>query len=309
MRFSPSGLLQLQLLFVLSASTASIASTASTASVTVTAVALASASGFASGFSSISMASKFHFCIDRGGTFTDVHCILPDGTQIVRKLLSEDPSHYPDAPTEGIRRILAEFTAAPYPRGTPVPTHQIGSIRMGTTVATNALLERDGSRMALLITRGFQDLLEIGNQARPDIFDLTCQKPSVLYETVLEVDERIILDEFCTTAPDPAVPVETGITGERVRLIKAPDLPIIKAQLEQLKQQGITALAICFMHSFVYSDHEIMVGKVAEEVGFEQISLSSQVMPMVKIVSRYVPACLPACLRATFLIVFHRHSF
>ena len=235
------------------------------------------------------MTSKFHFCIDRGGTFTDVHCILPDGTQIVRKLLSEDPSHYPDAPTEGIRRILAEFTSAhQYPRGSRVETHQIGSIRMGTTVATNALLERDGSRMALLITKGFQDLLEIGNQARPDIFDLTCQKPSVLYETVLEVDERIILDEFCIDAPDPEVAVETGITGERVRLIKAPDLDVIKAQLEQLKQQGITALAICFMHSFVYSDHEMMVGKIAEEVGFEQISLSSQVMPMVKIVSRYV---------------------
>ena len=234
----------------------------------------------------MSSASKFHFCIDRGGTFTDVHCILPDGTQIVRKLLSEDPMHYQDAPTEGIRRILAEFRPDEYPRGTPVPTHEIGSIRMGTTVATNALLERNGSRMALLITKGFKDLLEIGNQSRPDIFDLTCQKPSVLYEKVLEVQERIILDTFCTT--EAQVPVKTGMTGEKIRILETPNLEECKEQLIKLKESGITALAICFMHSYVYNNHEVMVGNLAEQVGFEQISLSSQVMPMVKIVSRYV---------------------
>jgi len=109
---------------------------------------------------------KFHFSIDRGGTFTDVHCRLPDGTEIVRKLLSEDPSHYDDAPTEGIRRILAEYSLNEndYKRGVPVRTDQIGSIRMGTTVATNALLERDGAPMAFLVTQGFADILEIGNQ-------------------------------------------------------------------------------------------------------------------------------------------------
>eukprot|EP00522_Entomoneis_paludosa_P015269 CAMPEP_0172460736 /NCGR_PEP_ID=MMETSP1065-20121228/38056_1 /TAXON_ID=265537 /ORGANISM="Amphiprora paludosa, Strain CCMP125" /LENGTH=115 /DNA_ID=CAMNT_0013215857 /DNA_START=151 /DNA_END=495 /DNA_ORIENTATION=- len=101
---------------------------------------------------------KFHFAIDRGGTFTDLHCRLPDGKEIVRKLLSEDPSHYEDAPTEGIRRILDEFsTQQKYPRGTPVATHEIASIRMGTTVATNALLERDGEPMAFVTTKGFGD--------------------------------------------------------------------------------------------------------------------------------------------------------
>lgn len=110
--------------------------------------------------------NKFHFSIDRGGTFTDVYCRLPqDGGEIVRKLLSEDPSHYPDAPTEGIRRILAEYVSEEeYARGKPVNTEHIGSIRMGTTVATNALLERDGAPMAFLVTDGFADILEIGNQ-------------------------------------------------------------------------------------------------------------------------------------------------
>jgi len=107
---------------------------------------------------------KFHFAIDRGGTFTDVHCRF-GRTELVRKLLSEDPAHYTDAPTEGIRRILQEFDSShEYPRGAPVNTAKIGSIRMGTTVATNALLERDGAPMAFLVTRGFADILEIGNQ-------------------------------------------------------------------------------------------------------------------------------------------------
>lgn len=105
---------------------------------------------------------KFHFAIDRGGTFTDVVCRLPEGDEVVFKLLSEDPSHYQDAPTEGIRRLLLKHDSASgikYPRGEPVKTDQIGSIRMGTTVATNALLERQGARMALITTKGFGDLL------------------------------------------------------------------------------------------------------------------------------------------------------
>lgn len=235
------------------------------------------------------MDSKFHFCIDRGGTFTDVHCILPNGTQIVRKLLSEDPLHYQDAPTEGIRRILEEFSSSgkqKYPRGTAVPTKNIGSIRMGTTVATNALLERDGARMALLITKGFADLLEIGNQARPDIFDLSCAKPSLLYEKVVEVDERVILDEYYTPEEKDDFTREVGITGEAVRIVKTPSLEIVKKDLQALLEDGITALAIATMHSYTYPQHELEIGKLAQEMGFEQISLSSQVMPMVKIVSR-----------------------
>lgn len=237
---------------------------------------------------------QFHFAIDRGGTFTDIFCRLPDGREIVSKLLSEDPAHYPDAPTEGIRRVLQEHDSVggrSYPRSKPVETSQIGSIRMGTTVATNALLERDGARMALLITKGFGDVLEIGNQSRPDIFDLSCAKPSLLYEAVVEIDERVVLSQFC-----PAVstenswqdyPKHTGLTGEEVQVLQEPNLDAIKIELEKLRDQGITALAICLMHAYTYAAHEQAVGKLAESMGcFEQISISSEVSPMVKLVPR-----------------------
>lgn len=236
---------------------------------------------------------KFHFAIDRGGTFTDVFCRLPDGSEIVSKLLSEDPSHYDDAPTEGIRRVLEEHDKGgrrKYPRSQPVNTSQIGSIRMGTTVATNALLERDGTPMALLITKGFGDILEIGNQSRPDIFDLTCSKPSLLYEKVIEIDERVVLSQFCPTSENPHwkdYPKHTGLTGEVVQVVKEPDLDVIREEMEKLKKEGITALAICLMHGYTYTKHEQDIGKLAESMGcFDQISLSCEVMPMVKLVSR-----------------------
>ncbi|XP_023279120.1 5-oxoprolinase-like [Seriola lalandi dorsalis] len=117
---------------------------------------------------------KFDFAIDRGGTFTDVFARLPDGRERVLKLLSRDPQNYKDAPTEGIRRVLEEETGRLFPRDQPVDTSLIGWIRMGTTVATNALLEREGERTALLVTKGFKDLLHIGTQARPKLFDLVC---------------------------------------------------------------------------------------------------------------------------------------
>eukprot|EP00538_Stauroneis_constricta_P012873 CAMPEP_0119550994 /NCGR_PEP_ID=MMETSP1352-20130426/4403_1 /TAXON_ID=265584 /ORGANISM="Stauroneis constricta, Strain CCMP1120" /LENGTH=1270 /DNA_ID=CAMNT_0007596997 /DNA_START=435 /DNA_END=4247 /DNA_ORIENTATION=+ len=248
---------------------------------------------------------KFHFAIDRGGTFTDVFCRLPDGTEIVSKLLSEDPSHYSDAPTEGIRRVLDLYDTVKdndsnqrlrtYPRNQPLNTSQLGSIRMGTTVATNALLERQGARMALIITKGFADLLEIGNQSRPDIFDLTCAKPSLLYEQVVEVDERVTLSQFYTEAT--AYKKATGITKEEVSIVQTPDLDKVKADLLKLKEAGITSLAISFCHAYTFGDHEQMVAKVAEEMGcFDQISLSSQVMPMVQLVPRGHTCCAAAYL-------------
>lgn len=239
---------------------------------------------------------KFHFAIDRGGTFTDVVCRLPEGAEVVFKLLSEDPSHYDDAPTEGIRRLLQEHdspvSGIQYPRGSPVNTSRIGSIRMGTTVATNALLEREGARMALVTTKGFGDLLEIGNQARPDIFDLSCKTPSLLYETVVEVQERVLLQEFCSEellqeSPMKEMPRKVGITKEGVLVEQVPDLGAIKAELEKLRDSGITALAIALMHAYTFPDHEIMIGDLASEMGcFEQISMSHKVMSMVKLVPR-----------------------
>jgi 5-oxoprolinase (ATP-hydrolysing) len=229
---------------------------------------------------------KFQFCIDRGGTFTDVHCILPNGQHVVRKLLSEDPHHYPDAPTEGIRRLLDEFgTDGPYPRGVAIRTHEIGSIRMGTTVATNALLERKGSPLALITTKGFGDLLEIGNQSRPNIFDLSCSKPSLLYKTVVEVDERVVLNQFYPANSLEGTVVQ-GLTGEEVRILKEPDLDQVQKDLQRLKEEGIEALAVCLMHSYTFAEHEKRIGKIAEDLQFPQISLSHEVMPMVKMVSR-----------------------
>jgi len=135
---------------------------------------------------------KLWFSIDRGGTFTDVFCQEGSGKQHVLKLLSIDPA-YKDAPTEGIRRVLEIITGNEHPRDKLVDTSRIASIRMGTTVATNALLERKGDRCALVTTKGFKDLLHIGNQSRPNIFDLEIKCPGVLYEHVVEVDERVAL--------------------------------------------------------------------------------------------------------------------
>jgi 5-oxoprolinase (ATP-hydrolysing) len=140
------------------------------------------------------MARGFRFSIDRGGTFTDIYAELPNGSVVTTKLLSVDLANYKDAPTEGIRRILEAHSAQPalYSRAQPVVSSiEIESIRMGTTVATNALLERQGARCVLLITKGFGDLLQIGNQARPRIFDLEIARPQLLYENAIEIDERV----------------------------------------------------------------------------------------------------------------------
>lgn len=265
------------------------------------------------------MANKFQFSIDRGGTFTDIHCILPDGKEVVRKLLSEDPDNYPDAPTEGIRRVLKEFDKendGKYNRGDKVFTGRIGSIRMGTTVATNALLERKGERMGLLITKGFKDLLKIGNQSRQDIFDLTCAMPGLLYEDVKEVDERVMLSEFFDETIDGNIeeyknsnmdvlgsPMAgygsriKGVTGETVIDLKKPDLEKVRAQLEEFRANGVKSVAIVFAHSYTYDEHEKLVGEVANDMDcFTEISMSSKVMPMVKLVNRGHTACAAAYL-------------
>jgi len=270
---------------------------------------------------------KFHFAIDRGGTFTDVHCALPNGTEIVSKLLSVDPANYDDAPTEGIRRILDErdLTGKKYPRGKVVDTSSIGSIRMGTTVATNALLEREGERMGLVITKGFGDLLKIGDQTRSDIFDLTCKAPEVLYEEVVEVDERVMLSDFFDENksegeiavleqnsqslqtsetkysfnwPEAGVGKRiTGITGEKVITLRTPDADDIRQSLQKVADKGIKSLAVVFLHSYVYPEHEKMVGDIAQSMNcFSEISLSHEVMSMVKLVPRGHTVCAAAYL-------------
>ncbi len=204
----------------------------------------------------------------------------------VSKLLSEDPRHYDDAPTEGIRRVLSRFTGVEHPRGVPLDTSRIRSIRMGTTVATNALLERKGERCVLVTTRGFADLLHIGTQSRDDIFDLAIAKRSVLFERVVEVDERVVLD----LEPSAESPTEVGATGELVRVLRSPDETTTKDALREALACGIRSAAIVFMHSYTFRRHEELVAEWARQLGFTHVSVSSAVMPMVKMVSRYARA-------------------
>eukprot|EP01134_Creolimax_fragrantissima_P002593 CFRG2593T1 len=239
-------------------------------------------------------AGKIQFSIDRGGTFTDVYAECPDGTVKVMKLLSEDPSNYPDAPREGIRRILESFTGQPYPKSEPVDTSQIGSIRMGTTVATNALLERNGEPFTFVTTKGFKDLLYIGTQSRPHIFDIKVEMPDVLYDSVLEVDERVIL----ASGDDIGLTGESviGVTGETLVVEKGVCEAVVRDNLQEIYARGIRSLGVALMHSYSYPNHERIIERIAKEIGFTHISLSSTVMPMVKIVPRGYTACADAYL-------------
>lgn len=239
---------------------------------------------------------KFRFCIDRGGTFTDIYAEVPGQLDCcVMKLLSVDPSNYDDAPVEGIRRILEEFTGEKIPRSSKIPTDRIEWIRMGTTVATNALLERKGERIALCVTRGFRDLLQIGNQARPDIFDLKVSKPSNLYEEVIEAEERIelVLDRERVSSSSPLF---EGISGEPIRIAKPLDKEALKPLLKGLLDKGISCLAVVLMHSYTYPRHEIMIEELALSMGFKHVSLSSALTPMVRAVPRGLTASVDAYL-------------
>uniref|UniRef100_A0A3B4APN5 5-oxoprolinase, ATP-hydrolysing n=1 Tax=Periophthalmus magnuspinnatus TaxID=409849 RepID=A0A3B4APN5_9GOBI len=235
----------------------------------------------------------YDFAIDRGGTFTDVFARMPDGRERVLKLLSWDPQNYKDAPTEGIRRVLEEETGRPYPRDQPVDTSLIGWIRMGTTVATNALLEREGERTALLVTKGFKDLLHIGTQARPKLFDLEVAVPDVLYEEVIEVDERVVLKQDGCRLPrrDPK-----RSTGDSLEVWKELNLEQVEKDLKGVLSRGINCLAVLLLHSYTWCDHEKAVGSLARRLGFTQVSLSSEVMPMVRAVPRGYTVCADAYL-------------
>jgi 5-oxoprolinase (ATP-hydrolysing) len=199
------------------------------------------------------------FWIDRGGTFTDVVGRRPDGSLVAHKLLSENPEAYTDAAVQGIRDLLG------LKAGEPIPPGRVGAVKMGTTVATNALLERKGERTLLLITKGFRDALKIGYQARPKIFARHIIKPDMLYERVAEVGERVRADG----------------TVER-----APDLVRVRADLESAKAAGIDAVAIVFMHAYRFPAHEQAVAALARAMGFAQVSVSHEVSPLIKLVSR-----------------------
>ncbi|XP_005089828.1 5-oxoprolinase [Aplysia californica] len=236
---------------------------------------------------------KFQFAIDRGGTFTDVWARLPSGETRVMKLLSEDPENYADAPKEAIRRIIEQELGTSQKEN--INTSVIDWIRMGTTVATNALLERKGEPMALVITNGFKDLLHIGNQARPNIFDLEIVSPENLYQDVVEVEERMVLNQG-ENQSDGSNKVVTGTTGERLEMWTSLNVQKLREDLQKVLDKGIKSLAVVLMHSYIYKDHEELIGNLAKEMGFSNVSLSSNVMSMIRIVPRGYTACADAYL-------------
>ncbi|MFE1443749.1 hydantoinase B/oxoprolinase family protein [Streptomyces sp. NPDC058739] len=205
----------------------------------------------------------WQFWVDRGGTFTDIVARRPDGRLLTHKLLSENPASYPDAAVAGVRELLGDSRET------------VEAVRMGTTVATNALLERKGERTVLVVTRGFRDALRIAYQNRPHIFARRIELPELLYERVIEVDERVAAD------------------GTRLR---APDLDTLADALRQAYDDGIRAVAVVCLHSHLHPAHEQAVGELAARVGFPQISLSSEVSPLMKIVPRGDTAVVDAYL-------------
>ena len=205
------------------------------------------------------MSGRWEFWIDRGGTFTDVVARRPDGTLAVRKLLSEDPGRYQDAVLAGIRGLLG------VPDGQPVPAGQIGSVRLGTTVATNALLERRGEPTVLVITRGFRDALRIGYQNRPRIFARQIILPELLYHRVIEVTERV------------------SAHGE---VIEPLDEEAAARDLRAAYADGLRAVAVVCLHGYRYPGHEARIGEIARDIGFTQVSESHATSPLMKLVPR-----------------------
>ncbi|MFC7537356.1 hydantoinase B/oxoprolinase family protein [Sphingomonas sp. GCM10030256] len=199
------------------------------------------------------MSNAWDFAIDRGGTFTDIVAHGPGGQRRVVKLLSENPDHYADAALEGIRRVLLEEGG------------EVRTVRMGTTVATNALLERKGERVALVTTRGFADCLRIGYQARPDIFARHIRLPAMLYDRSVEMDERVGAD---------------GTVLEALDETRARDV------LGSLQRDGFDAVAILLMHGWAFPAHEAALARIARELRFSQVSASHEVAPLIKLIGR-----------------------
>ncbi|HBU97725.1 hydantoinase B/oxoprolinase family protein [Thalassospira lucentensis] len=202
---------------------------------------------------------KWQFWIDRGGTFTDIVARKPDGSLVTHKLLSENPERYADAAIQGIRELLD------VPAGEKIPGEKIEAVKMGTTVATNALLERKGDRTALVTTKGFRDSLRLAYQNRPRLFDRNIKLPEMLYESVIEADGRF------------------DAQGEELTAL---DRDALRTELQAVYDDGIRACAIVFMHGYRYTAHENAAAEIARDIGFTQVSVSHQVSPLMKLVSR-----------------------
>lgn len=205
------------------------------------------------------MTGRWEFWIDRGGTFTDVVGRRPDGRLITRKLLSHDPDRYDDAAVAGIRLLLG------LDPGEPVPADRVAAVRMGTTVATNALLERRGEPTVLLITEGFRDALRIAYQNRPRLFDRHIVLPESVHERVIEVPERL---------------------DARGRTVRPLELGPVRAQLRAAHAEGLRSAAVVLMHGYRHPAHERAVAEAAREAGFTQVSSSHEVSPLIRLVPR-----------------------
>ena len=203
--------------------------------------------------------TRWQFWIDRGGTFTDIVARRPDGQLVTHKLLSENPERYRDAAVHGIRELLG------LPANAPIPGAAIEAVKMGTTVATNALLERRGERTVLLITRGFGDALRIAYQNRPKLFVRNIVLPSLVYERVIEIDERI---------------------GARGEIVVPLDIDAAARELRAAYADGFGACAIVLMHGYRFPEHERKLAELARAIGFGQVSVSHEVSPLMKLVSR-----------------------
>ena len=203
--------------------------------------------------------ARWQFWIDRGGTFTDVVARRPDGTIVTHKLLSENPEQYRDAAVAGMRHLLG---LAP---GEPLGPGLVECVKMGTTVATNALLERKGEPTLLVTTRGFRDALRIAYQNRPRLFDREIVLPELLYQAVVEADERV------------------SAQGE---VLRALDEAALREALRAQRDAGLRSVAIVFMHGYRFTGHELAAKRIAEELGFAQVSASCETSPMMKFVSR-----------------------
>jgi 5-oxoprolinase (ATP-hydrolysing) len=203
--------------------------------------------------------NQWQFWIDRGGTFTDIVAKKPSGELVTHKLLSENPERYKDAAVQGVRELLG------LKAGEPIPADRVEAVKMGTTVATNALLERKGERTLLVVNKGFRDQLRIAYQDRPKLFVRKIELPELLYEDVLEVDCRI--DAYGSE-------------------IQAPSQVTIRNDLELLFNGAYRSVAICLMHGYRYVAHEALIASIAREVGFTQVSVSHEVSPLMKFVSR-----------------------
>ncbi|KAJ5925758.1 hypothetical protein N7454_007268 [Penicillium verhagenii] len=254
-------------------------------------------------------------CSDRGGTFTDCICKVANEHDILVKILSVDPKNYADAPTEAIRRVLEIRYKTSIPRGSELDLKDVEWIRMGTTVATNALLERKGERTALLVTEGFKDILYIGNQSRPYMFDLSIRRSKPLYSDVFEVKERVTVaacsdSNLRSVKLQSPVPVKSIVapSGEVVQVLRALDLESTRSYLKVIYEKGFRSLAVCLMHSYIFPTHELQIRDLALEIGFEYISLSHKTSSRPKLVPRGNSTVLDAYLTPNIEQYLHQFS-